>query len=73
VAWRVLTRSRRDDAALERYRARRVQITAEAQLLRQADGELIGAARSLTVTLAPGGLLVRVPARIPRSGPAPAS
>ena len=61
VAWRVLSRSPRDDAALERYQARRVEITAGARLPRQADGELIGAAASLTVTLAPGGLLVRVP------------
>jgi diacylglycerol kinase family enzyme len=62
VAWRVLTRSRHDDAVLERHQARRVEITAEARLPRQADGELIGAATSLTVALAPGGLLVRVPA-----------
>jgi diacylglycerol kinase family enzyme len=62
VGWRVLTRSRHDDAVLERYQARRVEIAAEAQLPRQADGELIGTAASLTVTLAPGGLLVRVPA-----------
>ena len=62
VGWRVLTRSRHDDAVLERYQARRVEIAAETQLPRQADGELIGAAASLTVALAPGGLLVRVPA-----------
>ena len=63
VGWRVLTRSRYDDAALERYQARHVEIAAGAQLPRQADGELIGAAASLTVTLAPDGLLVRVPGR----------
>jgi YegS/Rv2252/BmrU family lipid kinase len=62
VGWRVLTRSPRDDAVLERYQARRVEIAAEAKLPRQADGELIGPAASLTVALAPGGLLVRVPA-----------
>lgn len=62
VAWRVLSRSLHDDPVLERYQARRVEIAAGAQLPRQADGELIGAADSLTVTLAPGGLLVRVPA-----------
>jgi len=62
VAWRVLSRSRYDDAVLERYQARRVEIAAGAQLPRQADGELIGTAASLTVALAPGGLLVRVPA-----------
>jgi diacylglycerol kinase family enzyme len=62
VAWRVLSHSRHDDAVLERFQARRVEIAAEAALPRQADGELIGAAASLTVALAPGGLLVRVPA-----------
>jgi len=66
VAWRVLSRSPRDDAVLERYQARRVEIAAEARLPRQADGELMGAAASLTVALAPGGLLVRVPAARPR-------
>ena len=40
VGWRVLTRSRHDDVVLERYQARRVEIAAEAQLPRQADGEL---------------------------------
>jgi diacylglycerol kinase family enzyme len=62
MGWRVLTRSRHDDAVLERYQARHVEIAAGAQLPRQADGELIGTAASLTVALAPGGLLVRVPA-----------
>jgi undecaprenyl-diphosphatase len=68
VSWRVLTRSRHDDAVLERYQARHVEIAAGAQLPRQADGELIGAAASLTVTLAPGGLLVRVPGRVRARG-----
>jgi len=62
VAWRVLRRSPRDDAVLERFQARRVEIAARTQMPRQADGELIGPASSLTVTLAPAGLLVRVPA-----------
>ena len=61
VAWRVLTRSRHDDAVLERYQARRVEIAAGTRLPREADGELIGASASLTVALAPDGLLVRVP------------
>src|SRR6516165_5665097 len=68
VAWRVLRRSPHDDAVLERYQAQRVEIAAEAQLPRQADGELIGTAASLTVALAPGGLLVRVPAAHRRAG-----
>lgn|SRR5487761_1585436 len=61
VAWRVVTRSHHDDAVLARYKARSVEITAGERLPRQADGELIGPASSLTVALAPGGLLVRVP------------
>jgi len=62
LAWRVLTRSHHDDTVLERHKAQRVEIAAEARLPRQADGELIGTAASLTVALAPAGLLVRVPA-----------
>lgn len=62
VGWRVLTRNRHDDAVLERYQARRVEIAAQAPLPRQADGELIGTGATLAVSLAPGGLLVRVPA-----------
>lgn len=61
VAWRVLTRSHHDDGVLERHKARSVEIASAERLPRQADGELIGTADSLTVALAPGGLLVRVP------------
>jgi len=61
VVWRVLTRSPRDDTVLERFQARRVEIAASTQLPRQADGELIAPAASLTVALAPASLLVRVP------------
>ena len=63
VARRVLTGSRRDDPNLERYRARRVEIEAAAELPREVDGEVITPGRSLTVTLRPGALLVRVPGR----------
>jgi len=62
MGWRVLTRSRHDDAVLERFQARRVEIAAGEQLPRQADGELIGTGASLVVSLVPGGLLVRIPA-----------
>ncbi len=61
VGYRVLLRSRRDDMRLERYRARTVEIQANAELPRQVDGELIGCARSLTVAVLPGALTVRVP------------
>jgi hypothetical protein len=40
-----------------------VEITAEAELPRQADGEILTPGRSLTVTLRQGALIVRVPAR----------
>ena len=62
VAGRVITGSRHDDRNLERYRARRIEIEADADLPREVDGEVITAGRSLTVTLRPGALLVRVPA-----------
>ena len=61
VARRVLAASRRDDARLARYRARRVEIRADRELPRQADGEMIEPGRALTVTVLPAALLVRVP------------
>jgi diacylglycerol kinase family enzyme len=63
VAGRVITGSRRDDLNLERRQARRVEIQAGTELPREVDGEVITPGRSLTVTLRPGALLVRVPAR----------
>jgi len=63
VARRVLTASRRDDRYLARYRARRVEIRADREMPRQADGEMIEPGRSLTVTVLPAALLVRVPGR----------
>jgi len=74
VGYRVLRRSRRDDRHLERLRARRVEITADAVLPRQADGEIIGPGRSLTVTVRPGALLVRSAEKVAlwdRQGPPP--
>jgi diacylglycerol kinase family enzyme len=62
VCYRVLTRSRRDDAHLERYRARTVEISAGVDLPRQVDGEIIAPGRSLIVAVRPGALRVRVPA-----------
>jgi diacylglycerol kinase family enzyme len=61
VAGRVLTRSRRQDAQLERFRARRVEIAAEADLPRQVDGEVIAPGRTLTVSIWPKVLTVREP------------
>ena len=61
AAARVLTRSRRTDRTLERFQARRVEIAATADLPRQIDGEVIGAGRTLTVSVCPGALTVRQP------------
>jgi diacylglycerol kinase family enzyme len=61
LAARVLTRSHYQDRMLERFRARKVEITADAPLPREVDGELVAAGHSLTVTVEPGALTVRMP------------
>ena len=61
VGVRVLTRSRRDDHRLERYRARTVEITADHPLPREADGEIIAPGQRLVVNLRPRSLIVRTP------------
>jgi YegS/Rv2252/BmrU family lipid kinase len=61
LATRVLTHSRRQDQMLERFLARKVEITTRAPLPREVDGELVTAGRSLTVTVQPGALTVRMP------------
>jgi len=70
VGYRIALGSRRDDAQLERYQARTVEIEAEAPgpglaaplLPRQLDGEIVEKSGSLTVRVRPAALLVRVPA-----------
>jgi diacylglycerol kinase (ATP) len=62
VGLRVLTASGRDDRRLERRQARRVDIRAAVPLPRQIDGEMIGLADSLTVSIMPAALVMRVPA-----------
>jgi diacylglycerol kinase (ATP) len=61
VAGRVLTRSRHQDQALERFQARQATISAGADLPRQIDGEVITPGRSLTVSVCPGALTIRQP------------
>jgi diacylglycerol kinase (ATP) len=61
VAGRVLTRSRHQDRALERFQARQVTISAGADLPRQIDGEVIAPGRTLTVSVCPGALTIRQP------------
>jgi YegS/Rv2252/BmrU family lipid kinase len=67
VATRVLTHSQRRDRQLERFQARKVEITARAALPREVDGEVIAPGSSLTVAVRPGALTVRVPVRSERS------
>jgi diacylglycerol kinase (ATP) len=61
VAYRIMAGSGREDVRLERHQARRVEIRAASDLPRQVDGEMISPGRSLTVTVRPAALLVRVP------------
>jgi len=61
LAGRVLARGRGQDRALERLRARHVQVNAEAVLPRQVDGEIVAPGRALTVSVCPGTLVVRLP------------
>jgi YegS/Rv2252/BmrU family lipid kinase len=62
VATRVLTHSHHQDGMLERFQARKVEITSRVTLPREVDGEVITPGRALTVTVQPSVLTVRVPA-----------
>ncbi len=59
LASRVLTNSDRQDRMLERFQARKVEITAAAPLPREVDGEVVSPDRGLTVTVARQRLTVR--------------
>ena len=61
VAGRVLARSRQQNRELERFQARRVSISAGADLPRQIDGEVFAPGRTLTVSVCPGALTIRQP------------
>ena len=63
LAARVLTHSHRQDRMLERFKARKVEIAAQALLPREVDGELVTAGHALTVAIAPSALTVRMPRR----------
>ena len=70
VGYRIALGSRRDDAQLERYQGKVVEITAEGRgLPRQLDGEVVTASNSLSARVLPGALLVRVPAASAASRP----
>ena len=59
VAGQMLIRDRHERRHLERYQARRVEISSATDLPREADGELLAPGPALTVTVWPGALIVR--------------
>jgi len=59
VAGRVLARGQCQDRLLERFQVRRVQISADVDLPRQIDGEIVAPGRTLSVSVCPGVLTVR--------------
>lgn len=61
LAARVLTNSSCQDRMLERFQARRIEITTSALLPREVDGEIVTPGHTLTVTVQPRALTVRVP------------
>jgi diacylglycerol kinase family enzyme len=61
VGSRVLLHSRPGDRRLERYQARQVEISADAELARQVDGEVLRPASTLSVQVRPAALQVKVP------------
>lgn len=61
LATRVLTHSHHQDRMLERFQARKVEITTQEPLPREVDGELVTAGESLTVIIQPSALTVRMP------------
>ena len=63
LAARVLTHSQHQDRMLERFQARKVEISTSARLPREVDGELVSAGHSLTVTVQQNALTVRMPRR----------
>ena len=61
VAGQVLARGQRQDGALERRQARRVQVSAAVDLPRQVDGEVVTPGRMLSVSVSARALVVRQP------------
>ena len=61
LAGRVLARGRRQESALESLQASRVQVSADTVLPRQVDGEIVAPGRTLSVSVCPGTLVVRLP------------
>ena len=61
LAYRVLAKSSRTDATIDRMTARTVTLRASGDTPRQLDGDSIGPGRELRMTCVHGRLLVRVP------------
>jgi diacylglycerol kinase family enzyme len=61
LATRVLTNSQHQDRMLERFQARKIEISTPVLLPREVDGELVTPGHALTVTVQPGALIVRMP------------
>ena len=61
VAGQVLARGQRQDSVLDRYQAHRVQVSADVDLPRQVDGEIVTPGRTLGVSVSAGALVVRQP------------
>jgi undecaprenyl-diphosphatase len=59
LATRVLTRSHVEDLQLARFQARTVEITTDAALPREVDGEILAPGTSLRVAVRPAALTVR--------------
>ncbi|MFJ4675407.1 MULTISPECIES: diacylglycerol kinase family protein [unclassified Kitasatospora] len=60
-------------APLEHFRGRRIALTAERAQPRECDGDPVGDGRTLTLTVRPDALLVRVPAAAPETAPGTAA
>jgi len=63
LAWHVITRRPGPTPRAQRFRGRRVEITADRPYPRQADGDGLDPGDSLVVEVEPQALVVRVPAR----------
>lgn len=70
VAGKVVTRNRRDLPLIEYRRARSVTVSTEEPTITQLDGDLSGAATSVTVAIDPQALLVRSAGPAQADGPA---
>ncbi len=61
VATRVATRNHRGSRRIEHWQANDVVVTSDAPQQAQVDGDLIGEARELRISIDAGALVVRVP------------